>query len=73
MEFDNSWYVIERKNRYEVVAHRELSSMDEGTYLLLENYATHHEALMELKRLIMLEIQDTKANLDRFDVHARRK
>jgi hypothetical protein len=65
MNLENTWYVIERKNRYEVVSHNALLDFSEDSYLILQNFDTHQEALSEFHRLIKLEIEDTRQKLNR--------
>jgi hypothetical protein len=64
MNLANTWYVIERKNRYEVVSHSALSEFPEDSYLMLQNFDTHHEALEEFHRLLKLEIEDTRHKIN---------
>jgi len=64
MNFQNTWYVIERKNKYEAVPHTVLSELEADSYVMLQYFDTHHEALSELRRLIHLEIQDTQKKID---------
>jgi hypothetical protein len=63
MDFQNTWYVIERHNRYEAVSHEVLCTFDADTYVMLQNFETHHEALVELRRLIRIEIEETQQKL----------
>ncbi len=64
MNFENTWYVIERSNRYEIASHAELSEVPSETYMILHNFATRHEAFDEMRRLINLEVLDTHKKLD---------
>jgi TRAP-type C4-dicarboxylate transport system substrate-binding protein len=64
MNLENTWYVIERKNRYEVVSHSSLSELAAESYVMLQNFDTHLEALSEFHRLIKLEIEDTRHKLN---------
>ena len=64
MNFQNTWYVIERKNKYEAVSHNDWSALSPDSYVMLQNFDTHHEALSELRRLIHLEIQDAMKKID---------
>jgi hypothetical protein len=64
MNFQHTWYVIERKGHYETISHEALSLLDEGSFVMLQNFATHHEALEEHKRLVKLVITDMKNKLD---------
>lgn len=63
MDFQNTWYVIERHNRYEAVSHEVLCTFAEDSYVMLQNFETHHEALVELRRLIRIEIEETQQKL----------
>lgn len=65
MNFENTWYVIERNNRYEAVSHEVLCTFDPDTFVMLQNFETHHEALVELRRLIHIEIEETTKKIDR--------
>jgi hypothetical protein len=63
MNFQNTWYVIEQNNHYETISHEAMLLLPEGSFVMLENYASHHEALEERKRLIRLAIADAKVKL----------
>ena len=63
MNFANTWYVIERNNHFETISHEAMSLLPEGSYVMLQNFATHHEALEEHKRLVRLAISDMKNKL----------
>jgi hypothetical protein len=60
MNFEHTWYVIERNHHFETIAHEKLVLLPEGSYVMLQNFATHHEALEEHKRLVKLAIEDAK-------------
>jgi hypothetical protein len=64
MNFKNTWYVIERNHHFEIISHEALSLLPEGSFLMLQNFQTRHEAHEEHIRLVMLEIQETKAKLN---------
>jgi len=64
MNFENTWYVIERNNRYEIASHAELSELPSNAYMILHNFAKRHEAFDEMRRLISLEIIETQKKLD---------
>lgn len=64
MNFANTWYVIERHNHFETLSHEALSLLPEGSYVMLQNFETHHEALEEHKRLVRLAIDETKKKLE---------
>ena len=64
MHLENTWYVIERKNRYEVVSHHALSEFSEDSYVMLQNFETHAEALSEYHRLIKMEIEETRNKIN---------
>ena len=63
MNFANTWYVIERNSHFETISHEALSLLPEGSFSMLQNFQTHHEALEEHKRLVRLAIADMKAKL----------
>jgi len=63
MNFENSWYLIECNSRMKVISHEEFSQLAVDEYVLLENFATHHEALVEYQRLIKIEIAEAKEKL----------
>ena len=63
MNFANTWYVIERNNRFETISHEAISLLPEGSYVMLQNFATYREALDEHKRLVRLAIDDMKHKL----------
>lgn len=63
MNFRNTWYVIERNNHFETISHEALSLLPEGSFMLLQNFETHHEAIEEQKRLVRLAIADAKVKL----------
>lgn len=64
MHLENTWYVIERNKRYEVVSHHALSEFAEDSYVMLQNFETHAEALSEYHRLIKLEIEETRNKIN---------
>lgn len=63
MNFQHTWYVIERNNHYETISHEAMLLLPEDSFSMLQNFETHHEALEEHKRLVRLTIADTKAKL----------
>ena len=63
MNFANTWYVIERNNHFETISHEALSLLEDGSYVMLQNFQTHHEAHAEHTRLVKLAIAETKAKL----------
>jgi len=64
MNFENTWYLIEWHGRTKVVSYEEFSKLGKNEFVLIENFPTHHEALMEYQRLIKLEIADAKEKLN---------
>jgi len=66
MNFQNTWYVIERNNRFETISYEALALLPEGSYAMLQNFETHHEALDEHKRLVKLAIEEAKGKLQGF-------
>jgi len=63
MNFTNTWYVIERNNHFETISHEALSLLPEGSFMMLQNFQTRHEAHEEHKRLVRLAIADAKVKL----------
>jgi hypothetical protein len=63
MNFAHTWYVIERNKHFETISHEEMSLLPEGSYVMLQNFATHHEAQEEHMRLVKLAIDDMKHKL----------
>ena len=66
MNFANTWYVIERNNHFETITHEALVLLEEGSYVILQNFATHYEAHEEHKRLVMMAINEAKSKLNTF-------
>ena len=60
MNFANTWYVIERNNHFETISHEAMTLLPEGSYVMLQNFQTHHEAQEEHKRLVRLAIAEMK-------------
>jgi hypothetical protein len=63
MNFVNTWYVIQRNNHFETISHEAMVLLEEGSFVMLQNFQTHHEAHEEHVRLVKLAIADTKAKL----------
>jgi hypothetical protein len=57
MDFTNSWYVIERNNRLEVVAHEALTALDTASFRMFQNYQSRQQAMSEMRRLVQNEIK----------------
>jgi len=55
MNLENSWYVIERNNRYEIMPHTELARIPIDGYVILLNVPTWLDAAQEMARLIKIE------------------
>jgi hypothetical protein len=64
MNFENSWYLIESHGRTKVASYEEFSKLEKNEFVLIENFAIHHEALIEYQRLIKLEITEAKEKLN---------
>ena len=64
MNFQNTWCVIDRNSHYETISHADMMLLPEGSFVMLQNFETHHEALEEHKRLIRLAIADAKVMLN---------
>ena len=63
MNFANTWYVIQRNNHFETISHEAMVLLKEGSFVMLQNFQTHHEAHEEHMRLVKLAIADAKAKL----------
>ena len=63
MNFANTWYLIERNHRLETISHEAMSQLPEGSFAMLQNFETHHEAQEEHKRLVRLAIDAMKQKL----------
>jgi hypothetical protein len=63
MNFANTWYLIERNHHLETISHEAMSKLPEGSFVMLQNFQTHHEAQQEHKRLVKLAIEDMKQKL----------
>jgi|APCry1669188970_1035186.scaffolds.fasta_scaffold07413_2 uncharacterized protein (DUF1501 family) len=64
MNFQNTWYVIERNNRFETISHEALGLLPADSFVMLENFDTHREAQSEQMRLLKLELEDAKNKLN---------
>ncbi|NBX54308.1 MAG: hypothetical protein EBQ82_00490 [Betaproteobacteria bacterium] len=65
VEIKNSWYLIEQDRLHRVVTVEEFSKLAPDSFVLHQVFATHREALHEMSRLIKLEIQDVKEEVDK--------
>ena len=63
MDFSNSWYVIERNNRLEVVAHEDFLALNQLGYRLFQNYQDRSGAMSEMRRLVKNEIKAASAKI----------
>jgi hypothetical protein len=63
MNFAHTWYLIERNHHLETISHEALSLLPEGSFSMLQNFKTHHEAQEEHKRLVRLAIDEMKKKL----------
>jgi hypothetical protein len=63
MNFANTWYLIERNHHLETISHEAMLLLPEGSFSMLQNFETHHEAQEEHKRLVRLAIEETKHKL----------
>ncbi len=69
MNFDNTWYIIEHNKKHEVISHKELMQLESSSYQMIQNYRTHHEAIMEMSRLVSQGITDLNARLNNIKTH----
>ena len=63
MNFANTWYLIERNQHLATISHEAMSLLPEGSFVMLQNFETHHEAQEEHKRLVNIAITDLKQKL----------
>jgi len=63
MDFSNSWYVIERNNRLEVVSHEDFLALNQLGYRLFQNYQDRSGAMSEMRRLVKNEIKAASAKI----------
>ena len=63
MDFSNSWYVIERNNRLEVMAHEDFLALNQVGYRLFQNYPSRSGAMSEMRRLVQNEIKAASAKI----------
>jgi hypothetical protein len=65
MDFKNTWYIIERDKKFEIISHDDLMALEESTqYQMIQNYKSHHEAVMEMSRLVMQDISEVNAKIN---------
>jgi hypothetical protein len=43
MNFANTWYVIQRNNHFKTISHEAMVLLEEGSFVMLQNFQTHHE------------------------------
>ncbi len=63
MNFATTWYLIERNHHLETISHEAMQLLPEGSFSMLQNFETHHEAQEEHMRLVRLAIEETKHKL----------
>jgi len=63
MDFSNSWYVIERNNRLEVMAHEDVVGLTPVSYRFFQNYKDRSGAMSEMRRLVKNEIKAASAKI----------
>ncbi|MFN0003782.1 MAG: hypothetical protein ACKVPZ_02210 [Burkholderiaceae bacterium] len=64
MDFNNTWYIIEHQKKYEVISHKDMMALDASSYQMIQNYRTHHDALMEMSRLVTQDIANVHEKLN---------
>lgn len=65
MDFNNTWYIIERNKKFEIISHSDLMALEESShYQMIQNYKTHHEAVMEMSRLVLHDISEVNAKIN---------
>lgn len=65
MENKNAWYLIEQDGLHRAISNEDFSKLVPDSYVLHQVFATHREALNEMSRLIKLEIQDVKDEVNK--------
>jgi hypothetical protein len=63
MNFAHTWYLIERNHHLETISHEAMLQLPEGSFSMLQNFETHHEAQEEQKRMVRLAIDEMKKKL----------
>lgn len=63
MDFSNSWYVVERNNRLEVMSHEEFVALNSGGCRMFQNYQNRSGAMSEMRRLVQNEIKAASAKI----------
>jgi hypothetical protein len=58
MNIENSWYVIECNQRYEILPHAELQHLPVDSYVVRLNVPTRRDAVYEMARLIKIENEE---------------
>ena len=63
MDFSNSWYVIERNNRLEVMSHEDFITLNHDGCQMFQNYQSRSGAMSEMRRLVQNEIKAASAKI----------
>jgi hypothetical protein len=63
MDFSNSWYVIERNNRLEVMSHEDFVVLHPANCQMFQNYQNRSGAMSEMRRLVQNEIKAASAKI----------
>lgn len=67
MNFANTWYIIERNGHFETISHEKLCSLEPGSFIIFQNFKTHHDAHTEHMRLVRLSIDETKEKIGKLN------
>jgi hypothetical protein len=67
MDFSNSWYVIERNNRLEVMSHEDFVAINPTGCLMFQNYQNKSGAMSEMRRLVQNEIKAASAKIQQME------
>jgi hypothetical protein len=67
MELFNSWYVIERRNRIEIIPHETLIDLDPTSFWMLQNFKSRQQAMSEMRRLLQNEIKVASAKVQNLE------
>ena len=65
MQNKASWYLIKQGGLFHAVSKAEAVKLPAETYEIQQVFDTHREALLEMSRLIQLEIQDVKSHVNK--------
>ena len=65
MQNKASWYLIKQDGLFHAVSKEDADKLPAETYEIQQVFDTHREALSEMSRLIHLEIEDVKSQVNK--------